>query len=822
MTADERIAQVMKELVILVSALYVGVVNAGSLDNPTNVFEHFPNVNVDAHMLKIAQQHLQDIRDGTMPVDTNELARARRIPLLDWNHATPQQIAGWFRRTLHAWAVGGEPRKEWRVSNQIDIWRWATFRSDAFWTSQHLGERDCEMNPLIAGLNRLDPCSQWEYEHGYEKNWDGTEDWRRPHYTYVVPTNSYEILRRVCTEDECAMDVIVGIGLVCQSLPLAKKLAMELARKSEVNWPIYALRIPYADAVKLLADKPEHAQLLSNLAIREMKPGRERANAIMKHITEFPDYTQEDMFETSIALNTYAELAAVAGCDLVRAGDFGAAMNLWLTYGGCPEDVALIAEQVMTLARLRRLCDLFPLSPIRGFPSAHPGMRRPRSIYCSHNGGSGRYLIVDDAQTLRRYVRTILAKRLMRAGREEEAVEWFDDSRDIILAKRYLHVKLLAEHSSTNIMQRFNAYMTLGALMRQGADRLFGTELEPDNMICDGQHACEWAKNDERLRQKRNIIETKRFHYRWRTAACYFEAGDKLDDNINESLGNALDNGTCWSAVLTNRMPDRLRRDFAFWNVGDILRYRDSERAYDIDVYYRVTQPITGVIGLFSATNSVGAVETNQAWQIASKLPSPFKEWYRTDNWLGDDPLAVFTNKMFEPNAVALPAHHNRADELLRIGEVLFDAADRTRDFSDKGFQAALYAFYLAGQRGCALGYQRCCAYFIDQMGDYNLAIPFIKEAMRIDGNLSAVRYYYARILYEIGMHNDAFKIVQSIVGHECADRKTELFALGFLCKCYEDGVFRKLMTEEMFDRYYERYRQFRKEKNEDATKKED
>ena len=52
MTADERIAQVMKELVILVSALYVGVVNAGSLDNPTNVFEHFPNVNVDAHMLK--------------------------------------------------------------------------------------------------------------------------------------------------------------------------------------------------------------------------------------------------------------------------------------------------------------------------------------------------------------------------------------------------------------------------------------------------------------------------------------------------------------------------------------------------------------------------------------------------------------------------------------------------------------------------------------------------------------------------------------------------------------------------------------------------
>lgn len=145
-------------LLIFVS-LIVNRVFAGALDNSTNVFEHFPNVNVDAHMLKIAQRHFQDIREGAVPADTNELARARQIPLLDWDHTMPQQIAGWFRRTLHAWAIGGGPEKEWRVSNKIDIWRWAAFCSDAFWTSQHLGERDCEMNPLIAGLRRLDPSS---------------------------------------------------------------------------------------------------------------------------------------------------------------------------------------------------------------------------------------------------------------------------------------------------------------------------------------------------------------------------------------------------------------------------------------------------------------------------------------------------------------------------------------------------------------------------------------------------------------------------------------------------------------------------------------
>ena len=810
----------MKQYFLLIFvSLIVNRVFSGALDNPRNVFEHFPNVNVDAHMLKIAQRHFADIREGIVPSDTNELARARQIPLLDWNHATPRQIAKWFRQTLHAWVIGGQPKKAWRDSNQIDMWRWAAFRSDAFWTSQHLGDRGYKLNPLIAGLRRLDPDSQWEYANGYEKEWDGTEDWSRPHYTYVVPTNSYEILKQVCAEDECARDVIVGIGLVCKDLPFVKELAMELARESEVNWPVYALRIPYADAAKLLAGKPEYARLLSNLVIREMKPGHQRRIAIENHL-KFSDYTEEDMPRTSIALNTHKELAAIAGADLVNAEDLisgiESGIELWLKYGGCPEDVALVAEQLLTVNDLKKVCNRFPLGAVKEGAYQHPRMKRPWSVYCSHNEGSGRYLIVEDAQTLRRYVRTILARRLMRAGREEEAIEWFDDSRDIILAQRYLQVKAIAEQGSTNVMRRFNAYMTLGALMRQGADRLFGTELEPDNMICDGQYACEWAKHNETLKEKRKIDETRRFHYRWRTADVYFQAGKLLNYDIFESLHNfdCMNTEICYSKFSESKMPDRLLRDFAFWNHGSILRYRNPKRAYAIESYYQVTQPITGVIGLFPATNAVGVVVTNEALQVAAKLPSPFKEWYRKDNWLGDDPLAVFTNEMFKPKAVALPSHQDSAEVLLRLGRELFDAADRAGDISDKGFAAALYAFYLAGQRGAALGYERCCAYFVDQIGDYTLAIPFIKAAMRIDANLPAVRYYYARILCEIGMRNGAFKIVQSIVDHECADRETELFALAFLCTYYEDGSFRNLMTKDMADRYGERYHQLNSQLN--------
>ena len=102
----------MKQYFLLIFvSLIVNRVFSGALDNPRNVFEHFPNVNVDAHMLKIAQRHFADIREGIVPSDTNELARARQIPLLDWNHATPRQIAKWFRQTLHAWVIGGQPKK---------------------------------------------------------------------------------------------------------------------------------------------------------------------------------------------------------------------------------------------------------------------------------------------------------------------------------------------------------------------------------------------------------------------------------------------------------------------------------------------------------------------------------------------------------------------------------------------------------------------------------------------------------------------------------------------------------------------------------------
>lgn len=729
---------------------------AGIFDNPNAVFEHFPNVNVDAHMLRVAKAHFADIREGRIPSDTNELAKAQILPSLQWNTASDSQIARWFRETLHAWAIGGEPVKEWRISNKIDIWRWAGFRSDAFWTSQHLGSRDGEMNPLIAGLRRLDPNCQWDYQDGYEQNADGSQDWNRPRYAYRVPTNSYEVLKRICSEDACARDVIVGIGLVCKDLSLAKRVAMELAPCSEVNWPIYALRIPVEDARRILGGHKQYARLLSNLEIRAMVPGMARYDAIVRHMSQFPDYTEEDMPRTSVALNTNEELGAIAGYELAIAGRYRDALALWLDRGGCPEDVALVSEQILSLEELKKLIDEHPWKPKT---TLRPRMSKMWSVYCSHNEGSGRYLITHSSDAMRAYVRTIYAKRLMRAGRYNEAVDYFHKSDDYVLAKRFLHLQKMftCANPLSPIQNDIYCGLTLGALMRQGADRLFGTELEPDNMICDGRYACEWAVSNTVLASARKIPEKRRYHYRWRTADVYKRTGD-----------------------LAGKMPgleeQRRVQGFCYWMRGLILRYRDPSLAFEDYAFVRKETP--DLIGKFIFAHWEGVAVTNESYQVAAKVQSPYKDWMRKDDWLQDNLLLQYSDVMPHVKPVPLPPHEDTCDDLVQLGRKLFKGVSREDAFSECGYPASLYAFYLAGRKGSAYGYARCCAYYMDALGDYGQAAPFLKAANKCDSTIPVVRYYNARMKMAVGLGHDAYNEIKSLADADWSDIEIGQFAV--------------------------------------------
>lgn len=716
-------------IILLSISIGAGWAYAGTLDNPRIVFDHFPNVNVDAHVARIAKWHFADIRDGAIPTNPVALKAAQRMPALDWAKADVAQIAAWFRKSLHAWAIGGTAEKRWRVSNNIDIYTRAGCRSDAFWSSTHLGERALfEMNPLLAGLFRL----------------VGRFDYSGESRMSAAQLEQERLLRQVCAADVCARDLIVGIGLVNRDLPIVKKVAMELAPRSEVNWPVYALRIPQEEARRLLGGQREHARLLSNLEIRAMPPGLARVEAIRRHWESFPDYTEVEMPQTSIALNTFAELAAVAGGDLVNAGRPKEALALWLERGGCPEDVALVAEQILSLDELREMVKRHPWRPTR-HPLARSGLERPkiRGIWAAHCSRTldhkGRCLCVDSAEEMCAYVRTIYAKRLMRAGRCREALPYFHRGEDYVRAVRYVQLSTRFEAADIEDPQPSDVYcgLTIGAFLRQCADSLFGTELEPDNMINDGAYSCVWATSNLAVAAMRHISETNRFHYRWRTAEVYRQTAD-----LAERAAGLPDAVRIWGFCHALR--------------GRMLRYREPRLAYDH--LEAVRRRLPELCRTFYRNPVV--------------VGAPYDGWLVKDSWLGDDPLAAFPDDLPSVAEVQLPPHRETADDLMRVGCELFEKtlAAEQEGHASTSYDGAFYAFSRAGRLGCADGYARCADLCLDSAGDASAAALFLKAAMRQDRLSPVVRYQMARLKLILGLGYDGYEDVKRLAEGSCSD----------------------------------------------------
>lgn len=743
-------------IVLSLMAFGSGSAYAGALDNPRIVFDHFPNVNVDAHVARIAKWHFSDIRDGAIPTNAAALKEAQRMPALDWSQANAPQIAAWFRKALHAWAIGGTAEKDWRVSNEIDFWRRAVWRSDAFWTSARLGERTCEMNPLLVALFRLAEDSD----------------------NSAVQREREQIVRQICAADVCARDLIVGIGLVNRDLSIVKKVAMELAPQSEVNWPVYALRIPQREARMLLGGRREYARLLSNLEIRAMKPGAARIAAVRRHLATFADYTEAEMPQTSIALNTFAELAAIAGGDLVNAGRPKEALALWLKRGGCPEDVALVAEQILSLEELREMIDRHPWKPIRR-PWALSCVERPQSeevwaIHCSRTTGhKGHFLVENTAEEMCAYVRTIYAKRLMRAGRCREALPYFHRGVDYVRAVRYAQLAERFEAARIENPRPSDVYcgLTLGAFLRQNADSLFGTELEPDNMICSGNFPCVWATNNPAVAAMRRIPETNRFHYRWRTAEVYRRTAD-----LAEKVGDLSDARRLWGFCHAFR--------------GLLLRYGEPKLAYDHLEAVRCRLPEL----------------CRRFYRNPKVVGAPYDGWLLKDNWLGDDPLSAFPDILPSVAEVPLPPHQETADDLMRVGVELFEKtlAAKRKERTHLSYEGAFYAFFRAGQLGCAEGYARCADLCLDPDGDVSVAALFLKAATRLDRDSPVVRYQLARLKSNLGLWHDGYEDIKRLADGPCADAEILEMARRTMWKVSKDG-YRDIAPNPVLERRYVR-----------------
>lgn len=432
-------------------------------------------------------------------------------------------------------------------------------------------------------------------------------------------------------------------------------------------WP----RIPQGEARTLLGGRREYARLLSNLEIRAMKPDAARIEAVRRHMATFADYTEAEMPQTSVALNTFAELAAIAGGDLVNAGRPKEALALWLKRGGCPEDVALVAEQILSLEALREMIDRHPWKPIL-HPWTLSCVERPQServwtVHCSRTSPlPGRFLIVNTAEEMCGYVRTIYAKRLMRAGRRREALPYFHRGEDYVRAVRYAQLAERFEAARIENPQASDVYcgLTLGAFLRQNADALFGTELEPDNMICNGRYPCVWAANNPAVAAMRRIPETNRFHYRWRTAEVYRRTAD-----LAERAGDLSDARRLWGFCHAFR--------------GLLLRYGEPKLAYDHLETVRRRLPEL----------------CRKFYRNPKDVGAPYDGWLMKDNWLGDDPLSAFSDVLPSVAEVPLPPHRETADDLMRVGSEIFEKtlATERKERECLSYEGAFYAFFRAG-----------------------------------------------------------------------------------------------------------------------------
>ncbi|MEN8724344.1 MAG: hypothetical protein ABF322_04655 [Lentimonas sp.] len=135
-------------------------------------------------------------------------------------------------------------------------------------------------------------------------------------------------------------------------------------------------------------------------------------------------------------------------------------------------------------------------------------------------------------------VSSLVARRLMREGEFDAAIEFFDEAA-LQKAKAYRVAMQLASAPETNALMRAQYYWRAAQVMRNYGMQLFGTELEPDFAWFGG--SLEWGAtaterlegyyygysspsreisyvtDDEKLRLERSETRpNKRFHYRYR------------------------------------------------------------------------------------------------------------------------------------------------------------------------------------------------------------------------------------------------------------------------------------------------------------------
>jgi hypothetical protein len=222
-----------------------------------------------------------------------------------------------------------------------------------------------------------------------------------------------------------------------------------------------------------------------------------------------------------------------------------AALTSWLD-GAHWEDAAYVAERLLTIDELKAFQARY--RPV-GRPLYEPytGERiTPQSLGTGEEARDG--LRYDAPSSLPTDLAELLARRLVRSGRVEEAKGYFCTKNQALLASYVTDVR-----AGFNLMlplkKRAAAFWRAAQLTREEGMVLMGAELEPDFAIWGGSFS-NYGAADERLKLTAGpfsvtkaeserlasiTIPTKRFSYRYRAADLAWWAASLLPNDSDET-----------------------------------------------------------------------------------------------------------------------------------------------------------------------------------------------------------------------------------------------------------------------------------------------
>jgi len=224
------------------------------------------------------------------------------------------------------------------------------------------------------------------------------------------------------------------------------------------------------------------------------------------------------------------------GLLLLHREEFVQSMDILLR-AGFWMDAAYVAERVLTVDELKIYVD-------RHWPPKTPSSQ-PKAEFPPSAWGLG---VSDDG--LRYHVRYLLARRLARLHRPQEALDYYPSAWQSHHRSLMRHLETGRNRSKSNI-ERARALWEAARMTRYQGMELIGTELAPDWTIHDGNYevgvtlenrqsrefnAVLPPSNAESLRSNASrSIPFNRYHYRFLAADLAWEALQLMPDNANET-----------------------------------------------------------------------------------------------------------------------------------------------------------------------------------------------------------------------------------------------------------------------------------------------